>query len=72
MGPMEGIKVVEMGSRRGPATEAQGLYEDLSPPQTRSRVVKPADRLAATREKGSGRPTKKQRREIDALMDRGA
>ena len=25
------LKVVELGARRGPATEAQGLYEDLSP-----------------------------------------
>ena len=27
------IKIVELGTRRGPASEAQTLYEDLSPPE---------------------------------------
>jgi ribosome-associated heat shock protein Hsp15 len=26
------LKIVALGTRRGPASEAQGLYEDLSPP----------------------------------------
>lgn len=26
------VRVVQMGERRGPASEARGLYEDLSPP----------------------------------------
>lgn len=26
------VRVVALGTRRGPATEARGLYEDLSPP----------------------------------------
>ena len=29
------IKIVELGSRRGPAPEAQTLYADLSPPETK-------------------------------------
>lgn len=58
------IKVVSGGTRRGPATEAQTLYEDLTPP----REVREAEPAApAKRERGSGRPTKKQRRETDAL-----
>ena len=61
------IKVLDPGKRRGPAPEAQALYEDLSPPQPRSKkqqVAKPAGR-----DKGAGRPTKKERRAIDKLKE---
>jgi len=66
------LKVAGIGERRGPAAEAATLYEDLSPPDLPQ--TKKARILATSgkREEGAGRPTKKQRREIDALMDRGA
>jgi ribosome-associated heat shock protein Hsp15 len=60
-------RVLEAGSRRGPAAEARLLYEDLSPPaQDKSR----AETEIASREPGAGRPTKKERREIDRFRDR--
>ena len=31
------IRIVALGTRRGPAPEAQQLYEDLAPPETKSR-----------------------------------
>ena len=34
-----------------------------------SREVKVGDMISVRRERGTGRPTKKERREIDALMD---
>ena len=56
-------KVAELGTRRGPAPEAQSLYEDLSPaPVNRDPLTRPAKQ--AVREEGAGRPTKKQRREL--------
>lgn len=62
------IKIVELGTRRGPAPEAQALYEDLAPPVP----VKKEDRTpfvhAGKREMGAGRPTKTERRAIDKLM----
>ena len=58
------IRVDAIGTRRGPATEAQALYTDLDPPQARPRETMP---VQAEREQGSGRPTKRERREIDAL-----
>jgi ribosome-associated heat shock protein Hsp15 len=58
-------RVLDPGSRRGPAEEARLLYEDLSPP--RAGPEAPADALPAAREAGSGRPTKKQRRLTDRL-----
>jgi ribosome-associated heat shock protein Hsp15 len=58
------IKVVAGGERRGPASEAQTLYVDMTPPPEK-RVEEPV--APAAREKGAGRPTKKERRAIDAL-----
>lgn len=64
------LKVVRTGMRRGPAKEARGLYEDLSPP-----IAKPGDAageatpIAAAREPGTGRPTKRERRQTDRLKD---
>lgn len=63
------VKVVALASRRGPAPEAQGLYEDLKPPTAETRL--PRDSRAATREAGSGRPTKKDRRALGRLKDQG-
>jgi ribosome-associated heat shock protein Hsp15 len=57
------IRIVETGTRRGPASEAQALYEDLSSP------LPPVEPSVAPRDDGSGRPTKKDRREIDRLRD---
>ncbi len=57
------LKVRAPGTRRGPAPEARLLYEDLSPPPVkRDPLTRPAKQ--AVREEGSGRPTKKQRREL--------
>lgn len=61
------IKILGLGVRRGPAPEAQALYEDLDPPQPRVKTEAPVQ--VAEREKGSGRPTKKERREIDRWVD---
>jgi ribosome-associated heat shock protein Hsp15 len=62
------VKVLALGARRGPAPEARALYEDLAPPETESVLPRePADRPCgpAVRDRGAGRPTKKQRRAID-------
>ena len=58
------IKVLNVGVRRGPATEARLLYEDLTPPEPPKDEV-PA--VSGSRDKGSGRPTKKERREMTAF-----
>lgn len=63
------IKVVALGSRRGPAPEAQGLYEDLKPPTAETRL--PRDTQVAPRDVGSGRPTKKDRRALGRLKEQG-
>ena len=62
-------KVLDAGKRRGPADEARMLYEDLSPPPTPKEEA-PLDAIPPLRETGSGRPTKRERRETDKLRGR--
>ncbi|HKK97895.1 MAG TPA: RNA-binding S4 domain-containing protein [Marivita sp.] len=52
------IKVLALGERRGPAPEAQALYDDLAPLQPRESAPQ------APRFDGKGRPTKKDRRAL--------
>lgn len=62
-------RVLDPGTRRGPAAEARLLYEDLTPaasPQDGSAVP---DAMPPVRERGAGRPTKKQRRDTDRLRE---
>ena len=60
-------RIIDCGTRRGPASEAQGLYEDLSPPALPKAALSPYDAAIALRGEGAGRPTKKERRETDRL-----
>jgi len=63
------IKVLAPGERRGPAPEAQSLYEDLTPPKAKAeKSFQPA--VVGKREAGAGRPTKAERRALDKLQDR--
>ena len=62
------VKILDCGTRRGPATEAQTLYKDMSPPPIEKSSIKFAA-LPAKRDPGAGRPTKKERREMDRLRN---
>ena len=62
------IKILKLGVRRGPASEAQSLYEDRSPPVSLNAEDHKIAPHVGRRELGSGRPTKQQRRAIDKLM----
>ncbi len=71
------LKVLGTGVRRGPAATACTLYEELTAPAdplkplAQSSLQIPSwhenDSRPGRREPGSGRPTKKERREIDRL-----
>jgi ribosome-associated heat shock protein Hsp15 len=59
------LKVIGYADRRGSAETVRTLYEDLTPP--------PEPRMEPSggeREDGAGRPTKRDRREIDRLQGR--
>jgi ribosome-associated heat shock protein Hsp15 len=61
------LKVREFSERRGSAPEAAHLYEDLSPPQIRPEPAPPA---GLKRERGTGRPTKRDLRHINLIRGR--
>jgi ribosome-associated heat shock protein Hsp15 len=56
------VRVIASGTRRGPASAARALYEDLTPQQH----LEPGSKWDGDRRKGR-RPTKRDRRRIDAL-----
>ena len=60
------IRIAALGTRRGPAAEAQALYEDLSPPEP----PKENRRSANPAYEGKGRPTKRDRRKADLYAKR--
>ena len=53
------VRVIALGVRRGPAPEAQALYEDLTPARE--------PRIDPLEQRVGGRPTKKDRRDMDIL-----
>lgn len=55
------LKVLGFAERRGSATAAQALCEDLEPPMRTAET----DTMPPLRDTGSGRPTKRERRAID-------
>lgn len=51
------VKVIALAEARGPAEKARLLYEDHTPPA-------PLDQPFALRDRGEGRPTKRDRRQL--------
>jgi ribosome-associated heat shock protein Hsp15 len=60
------LKVTGYAERRGSAAIARTLFEDLTPVED----PRPRDPAPAARDEGTGRPTKRERREIDRLLGR--
>lgn len=56
------IRILAVGVRRGPASEAQTLYDDLDPPDT---SLHKEQAPKGPHFQGKGRPTKRDRRAID-------
>ena len=68
------IEILGIGSRRGPAAEAQALYRDLAPQRPKTISDKPGETEAISRQalrpEGAGRPTKRERRLTDKFRGR--
>lgn len=62
------LEVLELLPKRVGAPEAIKAYKDVTPP----RIASPAGGAVIYRPRGTGRPTKKERRQLDALRGRTA
>jgi ribosome-associated heat shock protein Hsp15 len=57
------VRVLALAERRGPASQAATLYQDLTPPPPPRELRTPP----VSRPPGAGRPTKRERRLLDRL-----
>lgn len=63
------LKVVALLPRRVGAPKAILHYEDLTPESEYEKLKKTTAQSIVTRERGTGRPTKKQRRELEKWLE---
>lgn len=72
VGPYEHILIVrDLGERRGPVSVAQSLYEETEASRAeRERLAAQLKMAPAFTYEEKGRPTKKDRRDIQAFIDR--
>ena len=62
-------KVLDLVSSRQPAKNVPNYCLNITPQEELDKLTVPRETIFVFRERGTGRPTKKERREIDALMD---
>lgn len=64
------VRVLSPGRRRGPPAEARQLYEMVADKQAGSSAAEQqADQAVAKRDPGAGRPSKRDRRQIERLTE---
>lgn len=63
------VKVEKIIDKRVGAPQAQECYTDLTPPEDKERFASAFRLNFETRDKGIGRPTKKDRRDIEKFKD---
>ena len=61
--------VTDLVANRQPASKVPEFCLDVTPQSELEKLNKPRETIFVFRERGTGRPTKKERREIDALME---
>lgn len=62
-------KVLELVSSRQPAKNVPHYCLDITPQAELDKLNVPRETIFVFRDRGTGRPTKKERRELDGLMD---
>ena len=62
-------RVVELVSSRQPAKNVPMYATDITPQSELDKLNVPRETIFIVRDRGMGRPTKKERRELDSLMD---
>ncbi|HPS24221.1 MAG TPA: RNA-binding S4 domain-containing protein [Bacteroidales bacterium] len=62
-------RVIQKAENRQPAKNVPLYAEDLTPAEEYAKLEQPRETITIYRKKGTGRPTKKERRQLDDLMD---
>lgn len=62
-------KVLELVSNRQPAKNVPIYCQNTTPQEELDKLLTPRETIFVVRDRGTGRPTKKDRRELDELMD---
>lgn len=62
-------KVIQTAENRMGAALVPQYAENITPESELSKMHAPRETVTILRDRGTGRPTKKERRELDALMD---
>ena len=62
-------KVLDLVSSRQPAKNVPLYCLDITPQEELAKLDVPRETIFVFRDRGTGRPTKKERRELDSLMD---
>ncbi len=62
-------RVIEPIGNRQPAKEVARYAEDITPQEERDKLLAPRETFFIVRDRGTGRPTKKERRDIEELME---
>lgn len=63
-------KVLELVSSRLPAKDVARYAVDVTPLEELAKLAVPRETVFVMRDRGAGRPTKKERRDIDSLMEK--
>lgn len=62
-------RVLDPVNNRQPAKNVPMYAENITPQEELDKLSVPKETVFISRDRGAGRPTKKERREIDAIMD---
>ncbi len=62
-------RVVDLVSSRQPAKNVPQFAADITPQSELDKLNIPRESIFIVRDRGTGRPTKKERRDLDSLMD---
>lgn len=62
-------RVLDLVSSRQPAKNVPDYCLDVTPQEELDKLAVPRETIFVFRDRGTGRPTKKERRELDGLMD---
>jgi len=62
-------RVLQPVENRQPAKNVSLYALDITPPEELDKLQQPRETIVIYRQKGTGRPTKKERRQLDDVMD---